>query len=105
MLANHYFPCCSETGSTCYQHYVGLEHTPTRLYCADPGCKLQDELCTVPTLLVRGKKQGVMWSQYLMTEAQVPILHVLWPMQMPCSCTRKVAWWPHMTYRGGLWPV
>ena len=53
MLADHYFPCCSETGSTCYQHYVGLEHAPARLFCADPGRRLHPEASALLTLLVR----------------------------------------------------
>ena len=52
MLADHYFPCCSETGSTCYQRYVGLEYTPARLFCADPSRRLQPEAFVVLTLLV-----------------------------------------------------
>ena len=53
MLADHYFPCCSETGSMCYRRYVGLEYTPAELICADPDRRLQPEPSTVLTLLTR----------------------------------------------------
>lgn len=53
MLADHYFSCCSETGSMCYRRYVGVEHTSARLFCADPGRRLQSDPPTVLTLLIR----------------------------------------------------
>ena len=53
MLANHYFPCCSETGSTCYRRYVGLD-------TLQPGCFVlilvagcSPEASVLLTLLVR----------------------------------------------------
>ena len=49
-----------------------------------------------------GMIQVVMWSKYLMTEGQVPILHVLWPMLMLRSCMGRwrggCIWYIEMAY-------
>ena len=104
MLANDYFPCCSEMGSTCHQRYVGLEYTPMRLYRADPACRLQDKVSTVLTPLLRHDTgchveqiphDGGPGAHFacVVAHANAAFMH------------GKVAWWLHMVYRDGSWPV